>query len=207
MVVGTKLQVWNGTADKTAGGLRKSDLAKVRGKIVSIKQHNHGVKMAKHIGVKSKVGLIKKGKNGQKASGIFSSILGSVGLGVPASRGGRKRRARRSKGGLLDKTRADLAPLTDGFNALKRMPKNLASDVSDMFKSLDPMNLLMGKGVPKTRGGKKKARKSKGKGVPTSRGGKRGRPRKQRGKGIFDDIMNGVSRGVDIGTKILPFVL
>ena len=44
--VGTKVQVWNGTAKHTAGGLTKDQLMKnKRGNIVSKKKHAHGKKM------------------------------------------------------------------------------------------------------------------------------------------------------------------
>ena len=50
MTVGTKLQVWHGTADRTAGGLTKSDLMKnKRGKVVSKKQHAIGMKVASNL--------------------------------------------------------------------------------------------------------------------------------------------------------------
>lgn len=42
--VGSKLEVWRGKAEHTAGGLRKSGLMKnKRGRIVSIKQHKAGI--------------------------------------------------------------------------------------------------------------------------------------------------------------------
>jgi hypothetical protein len=42
---GTKREVFNGTAAHTSGGLTKSDLIKnKRGKIVSKKQHQNGMK-------------------------------------------------------------------------------------------------------------------------------------------------------------------
>ena len=37
MVVGTRAQVWHGTADKTPGGLTKKDLKWVNGRIKSIR--------------------------------------------------------------------------------------------------------------------------------------------------------------------------
>ena len=44
-VIGTKAQVFHGTAEKTSGGLRKSDLMKnKRGRIVSKKKHALGLK-------------------------------------------------------------------------------------------------------------------------------------------------------------------
>ncbi len=43
ITVGSKLQVWRGEAQRTGGGLKKEDLMKnKRGKVISIKQHNHG---------------------------------------------------------------------------------------------------------------------------------------------------------------------
>jgi len=41
--IGNKLQVWNGTAEKTSGGLTKKDLVKnKRGKVVSKKKQAAG---------------------------------------------------------------------------------------------------------------------------------------------------------------------
>lgn len=48
--VGTRLQVWNGTADKTSGGLTKSDLTKSSsGKVVSKKMQAHGRRWAANL--------------------------------------------------------------------------------------------------------------------------------------------------------------
>ncbi len=42
-VIGSKREVWNGTAERTSGGLRKDDLMKnKRGRIVSKKKHELG---------------------------------------------------------------------------------------------------------------------------------------------------------------------
>jgi len=58
MVVGTKAQVWHGTADKTVGGLTKSQLMKTRrGRIVSKKKHAIGLKRIKTL---RKLGFIAK---------------------------------------------------------------------------------------------------------------------------------------------------
>jgi hypothetical protein len=41
MTVGSRAQVWHGTADKTSGGLKKNDLMQnARGRIVSRKKHD-----------------------------------------------------------------------------------------------------------------------------------------------------------------------
>ena len=54
--IGSKLKVWNGTAKRTAAGLRRPDLMKspVTGQIISIQKYIHGTKMAKHLGLKVK---------------------------------------------------------------------------------------------------------------------------------------------------------
>ncbi len=58
MVVGTKAQVWHGTADVTVGGLKKKDLMKTRrGRIVSKKKHAIGLKRIKTL---RKLGFIAK---------------------------------------------------------------------------------------------------------------------------------------------------
>lgn len=44
-MIGSKAQVFNGTADRTAGGLRKGDLMKIKGRIVSKKKHQAGKKL------------------------------------------------------------------------------------------------------------------------------------------------------------------
>ena len=56
--VGTKAQVWHGTADHTQGGLKKKDLMKTRrGRIVSKKKHAIGLKRIKTL---RKLGFIAK---------------------------------------------------------------------------------------------------------------------------------------------------
>lgn len=48
--IGSKRQVWNGSALKTSGGLKKSDLMQNKhGKVVSIKQYNAGLKATKNL--------------------------------------------------------------------------------------------------------------------------------------------------------------
>ena len=56
--VGTKAQVWHGTAKHTSGGLKKSDLMKTRkGRIVSKKKHAAGKKALKQL---RKAGYVAK---------------------------------------------------------------------------------------------------------------------------------------------------
>jgi hypothetical protein len=90
--VGSKVQVWNGTAKHTSGGLRKGDLMKNKGRIVSKKKHAAGKKAIKHLiklGYKAKKGtfkLFKKGKRGgfaDDASGVpmgFEDMSGAAGF-------------------------------------------------------------------------------------------------------------------------------
>ena len=63
LTVGSKLQVWHGTAKHTSGGLTKSDLMRTKkGRIVSKKKHAAGKKALKHLtkaGYKAKRGTFK----------------------------------------------------------------------------------------------------------------------------------------------------
>jgi hypothetical protein len=60
VTVGTKAQVWHGTAKHTSGGLTKKDLMKHKGKIVSRRKHAAGLKAIKRL---RKMGYTaKKGK-------------------------------------------------------------------------------------------------------------------------------------------------
>jgi len=54
--IGTKLKVWNGNADRTPGGLIKSDLMKSprTGKVISKKQYENGKLRAKNLGLTPK---------------------------------------------------------------------------------------------------------------------------------------------------------
>lgn len=48
--IGTRAQVWHGTAKKTRGGLFKSSLMKNKhGRIISRRKHNLGKKSIKHL--------------------------------------------------------------------------------------------------------------------------------------------------------------
>ena len=60
VTVGTKAQVWHGTAKHTSGGLTKKDLMRHKGKIVSRRKHAAGLKAIKRL---RKLGYTaKKGK-------------------------------------------------------------------------------------------------------------------------------------------------
>ena len=58
ITVGTKAQVWHGTAKHTSGGLKKTDLMKTRkGRIVSKRKHAAGLKAIKQL---KKAGYVAK---------------------------------------------------------------------------------------------------------------------------------------------------
>jgi hypothetical protein len=83
--IGTRAQVWHGTAKKTSGGLTKSDLMKNKsGRIVS---------KAKHNTAKKEMRLLKHGYGTQKGK------FGFVKVGSRKHRS-RKHRSRKMKGGI-----------------------------------------------------------------------------------------------------------
>lgn len=49
VTTGTKAMVWHGTAKHTPGGLKKKDLMKHKGKIVSRRKHAAGLKAIKRL--------------------------------------------------------------------------------------------------------------------------------------------------------------
>ena len=77
MVVGSRAQVWHGTADKTSGGLTRKDLAfnKKTGRIVSKRKSKLGKKALKFLvdaGYKATKGtfnLFRKSKRSGKGKG------------------------------------------------------------------------------------------------------------------------------------------
>lgn len=80
--VGSKVQVWNGTAKHTSGGLRKGDLMKNKGRIVSKKKHAAGKKAIKNLirlGYKAKKGTFKLFKRGKR--GGFAEDMSGVPMG------------------------------------------------------------------------------------------------------------------------------
>ena len=122
--IGSRRQVWNGTAKKTSGGLTKSDLMMSHGRIVSKSKHfsakkemrllkyGYGTKKGKFGYVKLNKKSSRKGMSGGhvnigsalSASGIDGSgitnydSLGSVGVQIQAGMaGGRSRSRSRSR--------------------------------------------------------------------------------------------------------------
>jgi len=111
--LGSKAQVWHGTAKKTRGGLTKSHLMKNKhGHIVSRKQHKRGKQAIKHLfklGFKPKKGTFKAfHKGSKKMRGGTGSANGIGYLGSPLDRalvaaGGSSRsrsRSRSRRGGM-----------------------------------------------------------------------------------------------------------
>ena len=85
--VGTKAMVWHGTAKHTSGGLKKSDLMKHKGRIISRKKHAAGKKAIKHLRA---LGYIAK-------KGTFRLMRKSM-AHSPKSKKSRGRRTRRRGG-------------------------------------------------------------------------------------------------------------
>lgn len=109
--VGSRAQVWHGTAKKTKGGLTKSALMKNKhGRIVSRKMHftakkqNRLVK-AGYITKKGQFGFIKNGTRGRKGRKGSRKMRGGMAYGGPltdalgAASGGGKR-SRNIRGGM-----------------------------------------------------------------------------------------------------------
>jgi hypothetical protein len=83
--IGTRAQVWHGTAKKTSGGLTKSHLMKNKhGRIVSRKKHASGKKTIKHLkklGYVAKKGHFKLFHKGHKSR----KMRGGMAYGGPLS--------------------------------------------------------------------------------------------------------------------------
>ena len=86
--VGTKAEVFHGSARHTSGNLHKKDLMKHKGRIVSRRKHAQGLKAIKR--------LFALGYKPKK--GTFKVMRKSMAHGRP-SRRGRSRRSRTRRGG------------------------------------------------------------------------------------------------------------
>ena len=82
-LIGSRAQVWHGTAYKTSGGLKKHNLL----------QNKHGriVSSLKHATAKKEKRLAKAGYTAKKGK------FGAVKIGSPKSKGTRKRRSRSTR--------------------------------------------------------------------------------------------------------------
>jgi hypothetical protein len=113
VLIGTRAQVWHGTAYKTTGGLCKSDLMKNKaGRIVSKAKHMTAKKekrlvKAGFLTKKGQFGFVKNGKSmkkGRKMRGGDGYPMGSgTQMGEPTDRAlvsGGRRGSRKMKGGM-----------------------------------------------------------------------------------------------------------
>jgi len=80
--VGSKAEVWHGSAKHTSGGLTRGDLMKTRkGRIVSKKKHALGkkaVKVLQKLGYKPKKGQFKLFTKKSKRGGSVSATLAEM---------------------------------------------------------------------------------------------------------------------------------
>lgn len=79
--VGSKAEVFHGTAKHTSGGLYKKDLMKRKGRIMSKKKHAAGKKAIKHLqklGYKAKKGTFKLFKKADRRSRKRGGAAGLV---------------------------------------------------------------------------------------------------------------------------------
>ena len=97
MLIGTRAQVWHGTAYKTSGGLTKNDLLKTkRGRIVSKVKHE-SAKREKRL-IKAGYGT-KKGKFGFVKIGDTKKHSGKMGKSKKMGKSRKMRKSRKMKGG------------------------------------------------------------------------------------------------------------
>lgn len=98
--VGSKAEVWHFSAKHTSGGLKRADLMKHKGRIISRKKHAAGKKAIKHLRA---LGYIAK-------KGTFKLMSKSMARS-PKSRGKRsKSRSTRKRGGFWFEDAAAPAP-------------------------------------------------------------------------------------------------
>jgi hypothetical protein len=109
MLIGTRAQVWHGTAYKTSGGLNKSDLMQNKaGRIVSKSKHSSAKRekrlvKAGYLTKKGKFGFVKVGSKSRKMKGGVGApsmpLPGPEQMALNAS-GGARRSRRRMRGGM-----------------------------------------------------------------------------------------------------------
>ena len=114
VLIGTRAQVWHGTAYKTTGGLCKSDLMQNKaGRIVSKAKHMSAKRekrlvKAGFLTKKGQFGFVKNGKSMKKGRKMRGGVGNAVGLGhlgvaqdaALAVGGGRGKRSRKMRGGM-----------------------------------------------------------------------------------------------------------
>jgi hypothetical protein len=98
--VGSKAQVFHGTAKHTSGGLTKKDLMKHKGRIISRKKHAAGKKAIKHLRA---LGYIAK-------KGTFTVMRKSM---AKSSKRSTRKRSTRKRGGAA----GSVSPFADASGA------------------------------------------------------------------------------------------
>jgi hypothetical protein len=105
--VGTRAQVWHGTAKKTSGGLMKTNLMKNKsGRIVS---------KAKHNTAKKEMRLVKYGYGTKKGE------FGMVKLGKSKGRKSRRNKSKKMRGGV----EPTVLPVTGGSGLMDLTPAEI----------------------------------------------------------------------------------
>jgi len=173
-LVGSRAQVWHGTAYKTSGGLTKTNLIKNKsGRIVSknkhiqsskekrLLQHGYGYKKGKFV-LSKKSRKIKGGNTEQlitettdstlEKKPVSSSFFSSLSNIMGRFTGGKSRKRR--GGGV-----ADNAALFNGGGRSRRMRGGFASSTSDLAENAAPVGKLQNGG---RRSKKRRGRKSRG---------------------------------------------
>ena len=79
MIIGNKKQVWSGEAQRTSGGLRKSNLMiNKRGKVVSIRKHEAGLKRFRENKLrpltKEELAVVRSKKKGARVKKVKQEI-------------------------------------------------------------------------------------------------------------------------------------
>ena len=175
-LVGSRAQVWHGTAYKTSGGLTKTNLIKNKsGRIVSknkhiqsskekrLLQYGYGYKKGKFVlSKKSKTKKIKGGNTEQLMSEsselmpekkpVSSSFFSSLSNIMGRFTGGKSKKRR--GGGV-----ADNAAVFNGGSRSRRMRGGFASSTSDLAENAAPVGKLQNGG---RRSKKRRGRKSRG---------------------------------------------
>jgi len=96
--VGSRAQVFHGTADHTAGGLKKGDLMKSKsGRIVSRKAHAAGLKAINRLRASGKMAAPFKGKQSQSKTKKNSAKSASHSSSTVTNRRGRLHNSRSGK--------------------------------------------------------------------------------------------------------------
>ena len=133
--VGTRAQVWHGTAKKTSGGLTKNNLMKNKaGRIVS---------KAKHNTAKREMRLVKYGYGTKKGE------FGMVKLGKSRGRKSRRNKSKKMRGGISK----PIPQMRGGSGLMALTPADIDAAPMDDIKQFGGVGLHMKKGGSKSMSG------------------------------------------------------